>query len=476
MSRSFSILRALVRLEWRRRRRLVYASVGVALALGALALAASPAIRDGSASADAVLLATVLFGAVLASDAFAKDAGSGALEFLFANGAGAHWLFAARAFVTCAATVLFAGLLLAAETARLTWSSGTTTLWMGPRLSLLASNPREALALYVLPALGVFLLVSALCSRTRVALGVGAAALAAILAADRATADAADVAARQRLVSTLGTAALIPACALLAAGAVYVRRIEADRTRPRAMLAVGGALVLALRFASIALAGDERVGTGAVARAIAISPDERRVAIEGASLWRPGPTEAWAAEALGRPVDPSVVAYGARVAVASIDGASRLVSTLPTKLESGAEAPAWISDRLLRLRGHDPSVECSALSGEAALLFDADRGVLRRAPEVYPLEIDRAALQKRWIVTFPFDDADASARFAVKPWSGGPSLRDFDGDSEIELARLGDDRSLRVRSTGEVYFVDVDGQRRRVWPTPVAAGRAVHGY
>ncbi|HKE00108.1 MAG TPA: hypothetical protein VKE69_03800 [Planctomycetota bacterium] len=445
---------ALLQLEWRRRLPLLAGATAFAAASWTVALIAFPALGRGTASAETRLLATSLFAAFAASVAFASDGANGRLEFLFANGARPLPLFAARAFVAIAATAGFGAALDVIEAGRAA---------IAPTPPIPAELPTtpgflEAVVLYLCPALALFLFLSAISSRGATALAAGALMLVAVVALDRLAALQGEAARRRELASTLSTAALVPAALGLAAVALLVRRVEPERSRPRVLLLGAVVAVLVVRVGSIAVAGGTELTGEPLPTALAVSPDGRRVAIETARFWNPGKNTAWISGALGRPVSRKPEPFGERVVVAAIDGTASLASPLPCRISTVPDLPAWVSPRLLRIRGLDPREVAEDPGAPTSLLYDAERRRLVDAPTLTRVDAERAARELRWTVSLPA----AGEPLSATPWSGAPPIRDEDGDGRLEIP-LANGRSLALADTGVLELVE-GGVRSRLWP------------
>ncbi len=476
MSGHFRAFSALWRAEWTRRRPFLVGAALSALALWGAALALFPSTRDGSMSFEVIVLSTMLFGSLVAADAFASDARSGALEFLFANGARPATLFLSRAAVILSITGSYLLIVYGAEAFRLVFLGPPrpSARWTGHGLTWIAKNPREALLLFVLPALALFLFVSAVSNRSRTAFGLGVGAIGVVLALDRLASGSSLEPLRPAAASAISTAVCLPAIVVLAAIAIRVRRIEPERSGPRVVLLGAAGVALALRFLATTLAALPPPASAAVASALAVSPDGRRVAIETKETWTPSDTVRWASGALGRPVPAEGGAGVVRVAVAGLDGKVSSVSELPARLETRSDVPAWISGRHLRVEGADPASPDAVAMSPRSLVFDADRKRIAEGPAVFPADVEGAARQRRWSLTLPIDAApdDSGAqekrdpRFLAAPWSGGSVLRDEDGDGTIEVTELAEDRRLRVTSEGAVHLDGPANVRRQIWPPP----------
>jgi hypothetical protein len=408
---------ALVSVEWRRRQFSVFTTTALAMAAWATALCAVPELRDGSRSDPILWGAASLFAAGLAASAFAPDVGEGRMEFLHANGASPLAIFLSKMAVLSLAIACRAPLLL------------------------LATNSREALVLYALPAVALLLFLSGLSSRTGGALAAGAAVFLGVLLLDETLARHVEARDRFFLASAAWSLALVPIGAVLAGLAVWLRRIEPARASVRVVLLGSAVVILGARFLALESSGDCALSEPNEARAVVVSPDGRRLAIEGARAWHPTGAYAWAALAVGREPARETVPFGGRVAIAGLDGTVSLVSDQPTSLDRAAGREPWLTHRYLRVRGVDPNEENPAARRDRAMLVDVNRNRLIAAPDA-TREIAEAATQQYWSLP-------------PRPPRG----------EEVEVGRVAGGTVVYV-GNGDVVLVAPDGDRKRLWPPP----------
>jgi hypothetical protein len=434
---------SLVTVEWRRRQFGVFAATAFALVGWATALCAAPELRDGSSS-DAILwCAASLFAAGLAASAFAPDVGEGRIEFLHANGAAPMAIFLAKMTVLLLAIACFSGLLHGVEETRLLFYHGDIRGSGNDRspLLLLATNSREALVLYALPAVALLLFLSGLSSRTGGALAAGAAVFLGVLLLDETLSRHVEARDRFFLASAAWSLALVPIGAGLAALALWLRRIEPGRASVRVVLLGSAVVILGIRFLALETAGECAPSEPNEARTIVVSPDGRRLAIEGARAWHPSGAYSWAARAVGREPARDGVPFGSRVAIAGLDGSVSLVSDQATSLDRAAGREPWLTHRYLRVRGVDPNEENPSARRDRALLVDVNRNRLIAAPDA----------------TRAIAEASSQQYFALPP-------RPPRGE-EVEVCRVAGGAVVYL-GNGDIVLVSPDGERKRLWPAP----------
>jgi len=479
MSGAWNALHAMVAWEWKRRRRAAAAWSVLCAFAWQVALVLHTPWRDGSVSADAAFLSAAALAAALGSDAFARDARSGVWEFCIAQGARPLALFGARMAVVLGAVAAHLCLFVAVEQTRLSflYEGEISPRWLSGNVTILASNPRETLLLYLLPGIAIFTLVSALSLRSSAALLVGALASAALFGADRWLGTPKELAPLTGTISSISLAGLSAALLALAALAAHIRRREPDRAGPRRALLAGATLAIAMRFvatASISRAEDE----GAVhPLRLSISPNGRFVAIEAEVGFQVPELAASISESLGRSV--SGEGGETRVAVAELDGRARWVTELPATFASAGGDPVWMTDKLLLVRGLDPYSSDPLCSPQCDYLYDAARARVMPAP---PMRVAAVSITKapaiwiregnRFCEAQPVAGTEVvrgSHRAARAEGSSSAATRGMQDLGELE----GESRLRFVPKEG-LYAEGPDGKLRRLWP-PLAMIREQQG-
>ncbi|MFN0205641.1 MAG: ABC transporter permease [Planctomycetota bacterium] len=436
----------LVKYECRRRRPFLLASIFLTLGAWAVALAAVRSLRTGESSFDLLFLATTLFATILASDAFGRDIGKGRIEFLYSVGATPAAVFTSRAFVTVLYTFIFSMVLLAIETIRLNMfeNGPISKQWVAQSLSTVASNPREAFLLYVLPALCVFLFVSSVSSRTATAIGAGVLSSVLIFALDRFATLRAEAAVRQSLVSAAATILMIPAAVFLTGAAVWVRQFEPNRSRPRAVLLASAILLFGVRFAIIYDSGQPAAVETARITAIAPSPDGKRIAIEARHEWRPDEWLTSVGDFAGRPAASQNYEMSPRVAVADLTNPHEVhfVTNAHAEIDRTRSANPWSSERHLRIRGVQPEdFEDFGDSTIHSFVYDSQRRRIQPAPEIE--FVDPAAASKTMWTRNSMKDAPAG---------------------DLTICKVNESEKLILTPAGEIYVCGAQGKRDRLWP------------
>ncbi|MBL8696572.1 MAG: hypothetical protein JNJ88_20945 [Planctomycetes bacterium] len=479
MSGAWNALRAIVAWEWKRRRRAAATWSILCASAWQAALALHAPWRDGSASADAAFLTTAALAAVLGSDAFARDTRSGVWEFCIAQGARPLGLFGARLAVALGAVAAHLCLFIAVEQTRLSflYEGEISPQWLSGSVGILAAKPREALLLYLLPGTAIFTLVSALSLRSSAALLVGGLASAALFGADRWLGAPQDLAPLTGAVSSISLAGLAGALLALAALAAHIRRREPDRAGPRRALLAGATLAIAMRFVATASISRGEEAGGSQPLRLSVSPNGRYVAIEAEVGFQVPEFAASLAQSLGRSV--SREGGETRVAVAELDGRARWVTDLPAAFATAGCEPAWITEKLLLVRGLDPYSSDPLCSPQCEYLYDAGRARILPAPPVRvaaPSATKTAALWIREGDRFCEVQAVAgtelvreSHRTSSSAEPGSPTPPEAQ-----DLGALEGETRLRFVPKEGLYAVGPDGKLRRLWP-PLAMIREAQG-
>lgn len=409
---------------------------------------------------------------MLAADAFARDTGTGRLEFLYSIGAPASRLFAARAAVLLATTLLFPAALYFLETLRLLFfnDGDYSKNWTRGELTLLAARPRESFLLYLVPSVALFLFLSSISTRTRTAVAAGIVMMAAIVAGDLITMRDAEAIERRDFTAAGWTLLMIPASLLLGAVAVWVRRFEPERSRARIALLSGAVGLVILRFFIIYESGKTAAPEKCTISAVAISADQTKIAVESHAAWHPAGWMLSVGNAVGRPLNDKDYYYGTRVAVSARAGRAKSITNNPAAIERSQDSPAWMNNKQLRVRSIDPSEALETGDPEMKpYLFDSERGRFSPAPNLFLTNADSARLQQFWTMEIVNSAKAGGGEFVAKRWrsEAEPSAENESG--EMELFHFKNGSKLIIQGRSELYIVDRDGRQERLWPAARAA-------
>ena len=292
-------------------------------------------------------------------------------------------IFLAKMTVLLLAIACFSGLLHGVEETRLLFYHGDirgSGNDRSPLLLLATEFPRGARALRA-PRGGAPAVPLGAVEPHRGALAAGAAVFLGVLLLDETLSRHVEARDRFFLASAAWSLALVPIGAGLAALALWLRRIEPGRASVRVVLLGSAVVILGIRFLALETAGECAPSEPNEARTIVVSPDGRRLAIEGARAWHPSGAYSWAARAVGREPARDGVPFGSRVAIAGLDGSVSLVSDQATSLDRAAGREPWLTHRYLRVRGVDPNEENPSARRDRALLVDVNRNRLIAAPD-----------------------------------------------------------------------------------------------
>lgn len=442
-----------------------------ALAGWGAAISAMPQLRDGSQSADFILLATAMFGALFAADAFARDTGLGRLEFLYSSGASPSALFAARTAIVLLGTALIPAALYTFESLRLFFLfDGTVSRnWMNIRLHYLQMNPREVLLIYILPGFALFLFVSSISSRTATALVAGTVFTFTIGASEAMVIRKAEAMERLSVAEAVWTLALIPACAALAALAVRVRRREPERTPARFALLAASFVILILRFFSVQQAAAPDHEKKYQIAALAVSPDRETVAVEARCDWRPDPWMIQVAGAVGRPIEDKDYHFASRVSIGSIREAPREIAPSSLEIDRAREFPSWMNPGHLRVRGLRPdAAESDDVHQIESLVYDLQSKRLLSSPTNYIIQNDDARAQELWTMEACASSPSAPCEMIAKRFGRDGDFAKAGAGGEIELCKLRDGRRLIIKNREQVIAVDDSGNATTLWPVRTA--------